>query len=85
MSEDRHGTDDAPPEPPATNWAFLAIGIGLLAFGFAQLRDQDAAGGAFMGVGVTFVVLAGVGRKTSRRSDGTASDGDGPAGPTDPA
>ena len=88
MSENPTGTDGAPQEPrqaPATNWAYLAIGVVFLGFGFTQLRDDGVAGGVtFMGVGATFIALAGAVGSASRTSGETPSDGDEPSGPVDP-
>lgn len=88
MSEqDRTDGTPEPKKAPATNGAFLAIGFVFLILGISQMSNDNGGGGiAFLGVGVTFMALAGASRGTSGTASGTpAPDADGPDASSDGA
>jgi|GEM_PF-1452041 len=77
-ADDHTGTADAPHEPrkaPAHNGAFLAIGFVFLILGITQMTSDGGGGVAFLGVGATFIALAGASRASSRKDTEAQSDG----------
>ncbi|MCC2321276.1 hypothetical protein [Cellulomonas xiejunii] len=93
MSDDQaaDGTQREPTKSPAFNGAFLGIGFVFLILGITQMSDDDGGGVAFLGVGLTFIALAGASGVASGKRPGpggpagpdTSSDGTGTDGPTD--
>jgi hypothetical protein len=85
------GTQQEPAKSPAFNGAFLGIGFVFLILGITQMSGDDGGGVAFLGVGLTFIALAGASGVASAKRPGpggtagpdTSSDGTGTDAPTD--